>query len=68
MLNKKDKNSKWRLSRMMYLIFTMIALLNIVVFPSISLFPFMWIPLLGAMVINIFINSTQFANIIAKGY
>lgn len=47
MLNKKDKNSKWRLSRMMYLIFTMIALLNIVVFPSISLFPFMWIPLLG---------------------
>lgn len=57
MLNKKDKNSKWRLSRMMYLIFTMIALLNIVVFPSISLFPFMWIPLLGAMVINIFINK-----------
>ena len=57
MLNKKDKNSKWRLSRMMYLIFTMIALLNIVVFQSISLFPFMWIPLLGAMVINIFINK-----------
>lgn len=57
MLNKKGKNSKWRLSRMMYLIFTMIALLNIVVFPSISLFPFMWIPLLGTMVINIFINK-----------
>ena len=42
---------------MMYLIFTMIVLLNIVVFPSISLFPFMWIPLLGTMVINIFINN-----------
>ena len=41
----------------MQIIFTIIVLLNIVVVPIISLFPFMYISLLGVLVIHIFINK-----------
>jgi len=58
MLNKtKNKIREMILSRNTNIVLTLIVILNIIVFPSCSFFPFQWTILLGAILVNIFVKK-----------
>lgn len=55
---KKNKTSKTLVYRSIYTALSLIVALNIIAFPSLSLFPFQWALLLGSLLVNILINKT----------
>ena len=57
MLNRNNTIIDTMLCRNTYIVITLIVILNIIVFPGLSLFPFQWAILLGALLANIFIKK-----------
>ncbi len=55
---KKNRISETVVRRSIFIATTLIVGLNIIVFPSLSLFPFQWALLFGALVVNVLINKT----------
>ena len=60
MLNKKNKVSETMICRYIYITLTLIVGLNVIAFPCLSLFPFQWALILGALFINIDTNDNTF--------
>lgn len=57
MLNKKNKVSETMICRYIYITLTLIVVSNVIAFPCLSLFPFQWALILGALFINTFTNK-----------
>ena len=57
MFNKKNKVSETMICRYIYITLTLIVGLNVIAFPCLSLFPFQWALILGALFINTFTNK-----------
>jgi len=57
MFNKKNKVSETVICRYIYITLTLIVVLNVIAFPCLSLFPFQWALILGALFINTFTNK-----------
>ena len=57
MFNKKNKVSETLICRYIYITLTLIVGLNVIAFPCLSLFPFQWALILGALFINTFTNK-----------
>lgn len=53
MFNKKNKVSETMICRYIYITLTLIVGLNVIAFPCLSLFPFQWALILGALFINL---------------
>ena len=54
MFNKKNKVSETMICRYIYITLTLIVVSNVIAFPCLSLFPFQWALILGALFINTF--------------
>ena len=57
MFNKKNKVSETLICRYIYITLTLIVVLNVIAFPCLSLFPFQWALISGALFINTFTNK-----------
>lgn len=57
MFNKKNKVSETMICRYIYITLTLIVGLNVIAFPCLSLFPFQWALILGALFINTFTSK-----------